>query len=62
MKYRTGETATTSGTWTFVDYVEEVADETPEPNLNERHVVLLQGEVFPGIASTNQEAYWHLGW
>ena len=55
-RYRTGQKAPRTTTYTFDGYIED--PQHPSPTAEEMRIPLSMGEVFPPIRSTNRGAYW----
>ncbi|MFL5344194.1 MAG: YjzC family protein [Hyalangium sp.] len=57
-EFKTGAKCETSGTYTFIRYVDN--PQAPAPTSNERDIPLAKGETFPPIRSQNRAAWWRL--
>ncbi len=55
-RFKTGETCTTSGYYTFDGYTD--GTHHPAPTSEERSILLDRNDKFPPIRSTNKGAYW----
>jgi hypothetical protein len=55
-RFKTGETCTTPGYYTFDGYTD--GTNSPAPTSEERFIPLERNDKFPPIRSTNKGAYW----
>lgn len=56
MRQKTGENASTTGTYAFDGYVDGTS--TPAPTAEEKKIPMARGETLPPVKSSGKAAYW----
>lgn len=58
MRQKTGETALSTGTYTFDGYLD--GTNHPAPTADEKKIPMKAGETLPPVRSANKAAYWRI--